>query len=885
MLNLPDISTDTMRYTSLVQSTFSLIFKDINVYAAVGSLHALTAGIERMREQKPEIKNVSRDRERRSDNNMAKLSVETGKRRFETAESLYGLFFEDINRSGDGGLYPELLRNRAFDDSLHPDDLTETEDDLTNSTGWLFEYQRGEGAKRWKERELPTEIPAWYAEGAQTSLEREDTLNDRRPAALRAVFEPGGKIYNVGYCGVPVRAGEAYSLYFFAKVEKTVNVTISLEAEEKVLCSGELPMGGRGYVRYDMTLLPKETVKEARLCLSASERGELLLGFISLMPADTYHGHGLRKDLCEKLEELHPAFLRFPGGCIVEGFSKSTAQRFKRMVGPVWERPGVLNLWGYHSTEGLGFHEYLQLCEDLKADALYVCNVGMTCQARNCILMEEDEIEELLDDVLCALEYALGSRSTKWGGRRARMGHPEPFGLKYLEIGNENNGPDYEERYERFRKEISARYPELIIVANTHVEQVGLQLDIADEHFYDKTEWFAENSHYYDKYDRKSPGIFVGEFAVVAGNIRTLYAALGEAMFMVGMERNQDVVRLASYAPLFENVRYAAWEPNLIAFDGLDNYAIPTYYVQKLFAENKGTYVLESSQECGRIYAPYLKGGPCLAGSAGVYFKNASWQGKPVAACHEMFGCVKDCGDGTFVTEIPENGPGSEQAKRFGMENSVLVTLGNDMDSRQGSFEIEMLAEEGKELGLGMFATPYGKARNSEDSPWNLFAVQPVRWTISEGMSSLTAGVGFRKYALAEPTPLELEKGVYHRLAMEADGGRLRCVADGRTVMEIELPHYDEIQSIALEDGDDVIVKLVNIAEEEKAVEISLDCEVESSYLKSVIAGKPSDCNTLQEPEKVTDRQSRETGAAKSFIYAAPADSVNVLRLKKTRRQ
>ncbi|MCM1190579.1 MAG: alpha-L-arabinofuranosidase [bacterium] len=816
---------------------------------------------------------------------MARISVETGRRRFETAPSLYGLFFEDINRSGDGGLYPELLRNRAFDDSLHPDDLTEKGDDLTNATGWPFEYQRGEGAKRWKKREAPTEIPAWYAEGAQMSLEREDTLNAKRPAALRVAAGPGGKIYNVGYCGVPVRAGKAYHLYFFAKTETAVRLAVFLEAEGEILCREEVSVGGRGYVRYDLTLLPKETAKTARLCLSLPEGGELLLGFVSLMPTDTYHGHGLRKDLCEKLEGLHPAFLRFPGGCIVEGFSKSTAQRFKRMVGPVWERPGVLNLWGYHSTEGLGFHEYLQLCEDLQTDALYVCNVGMTCQARNVILMEEEEIGELLEDVLCALEYALGSKDTEWGGLRARMGHPEPFGLKYLEIGNENNGPDYEERYERFRKEISARYPELLIVANTHVEKAGLQLDIADEHFYDKAEWFAENSHHYDQYDRRGPGIFVGEFAVVAGNIRTLYAALGEAMFLVGLERNQDVVKLASYAPLFENVRYAAWEPNLIAFDGLDNYAIPTWYVQKLFAENRGGYVLESSQECGKIYAPYLKGGPCLTGSAGVRFKNAFWKGQPVAAGHELFGCIRDCGDGVFVTEIPENGPGSEQAKRFDMEGTVLVTLGEDMDSRQGVFEIEMLAEAGKELGLGMFATPYGKARNSEDSPWNLFAVQPIRWTVAEGMSSLTAGVGFRKYALTKPVPLELEEGVYHRLAMEAEGGRLRCMADGRIVTEIELPHYDELQSIALEDGNDVLIKLVNIADEEKAVEISLDCEVESGYLKSVITGQPSDCNTLQEPEKVTDKKSGETGAARVFTYKAPGSSVNVLRLTRVREK
>jgi alpha-L-arabinofuranosidase len=812
---------------------------------------------------------------------MAKLNVVTRNRRFAVEPSLYGLFFEDINRAGDGGLYPELLRNRTFEDSLHPEDLTEERGNLRNGGGWELSWQKGEGLPGWRQQVEPTDIPAWYGEDAQLALLTEDTLNERRKAALRVDFRPGGVAYNVGFGGVPVREGEVYRLLFFARVQERKELEVSLRSGDGAVARGRIRLQGKGFVRYELSLTAQKTDKQARFCLSVREGGRVDFGYVSLMPADTYCGHGLRKDLCRKLEELHPAFLRFPGGCIVEGFSRSTVMRFKNMVGPAWERPTLLNLWSYNSTQGLGFHEYLQLCEDLGTDALYVCNCGMTCQVRSCVLMEDDEIEELLDDVFCALEYALGGADTVWGALRASMGHPEPFGLRYLEIGNENNGPEYETRYERFRSAVLEKYPELTIIANTHVEESGLKLDIADEHFYDKAEWFAENTHYYDGYDRKGPGIFVGEFAVVAGEIRTLYTAVAEAMFMVGMERNQDIVKLAAYAPLFEHVGYAAWEPNLIAFDGLDSYGIPSYYVWKLFGCSRGDYVLESSQECGCIYAPYLKGGPCLAGSEGVRFRGARWKGREVQAQHFLFGGVQDCGEQTFMTVASEDSEEAERAKRFGMEGTVLIAMGDDLTSREGSFEIELLAEPGKELGIGMFATPYGKARNSEDSPWNLFAVQPIRWTVGDGVSRLQAGVGFRRYSLAQPVEVSLEMGRYHRFCMESDGRRLSCRIDGETVTEIELPHYDELQTIALEEGEEILLKVVNLAEEERPVEISLDCPVETAYEAGVIAGNPSDRNSLTDPETVTDRWSVRSGAASEFVYPAPACSVSVLRLKK----
>ena len=296
------------------------------------------------------------------------------------------------------------------------------------------------------------------------------------------------------------------------------------------------------------------------------------------MPDNTYMGHGLRTDLVEKLKGMSPKFMRFPGGCIVEGTTPSTAMRFRDTVGPAWESPSKLFVWHYRSTLGLGFHEYLQLCEDLGMEPLYVCICGMTCQGRKSVLLEGEALDEMVQDTLDAIEYAIGSKESKWGRLRASMGHPEPFKMTYLEIGNENWGPDYEKRYNMIYKKVKELYPQIKTIANEHVEKNGCPAECVDEHFYNTTEFFAERVNYYDDYDRKGPKIFVGEVAVNEGNyMGQLYAALGEAAFLMGIEKNQDIVTLASYAPLFENVNYRAWYPNLIRFNNHQSLGIPTY--------------------------------------------------------------------------------------------------------------------------------------------------------------------------------------------------------------------------------------------------------------------------------------------------------------------
>lgn len=536
---------------------------------------------------------------------MSKLKIKTKERRFETARDLYGIFFEDINRAGDGGLYPEMLRNRSFEDSVLPEGYIQQEDGIHVKTvsGWLDEFCNGEGLCRWVKGNniSETEIPAWYTHNAKMELELTDTLNEHRDAALRIQFEKDGSLTNTGYCGISVKAGESYSLYLFAKAKEEIGLDVAIEYQGKVLTGNSLVVSGQEYTRYDMKLTAAEDCHEAQLTISCKEGGEILLGFISLMPDNTYMGHGLRTDLVEKLKGMSPKFMRFPGGCIVEGTTPSTAMRFRDTVGPAWERPSKLFLWHYRSTLGLGFHEYLQLCEDLGMEPMYVCNCGMTCQGRKSVLLEGEALDEMVQDTLDAIEYAIGSKESKWGRLRASMGHPEPFKMTYLEIGNENWGPDYEKRYNMIYKKVKELYPQIKTIANEHVEKNGCPAECVDEHFYNTTEFFAERVNYYDDYDRKGPKIFVGEVAVNEGNyMGQLYAAWGEAAFLMGIEKNQDIVTLASYAPLFENVNYRAWYPNLIRFNNHQSIGIPTYYVWKMFGQNRGEYVVRSEDEGGQ---------------------------------------------------------------------------------------------------------------------------------------------------------------------------------------------------------------------------------------------------------------------------------------------
>lgn len=520
---------------------------------------------------------------------MYEITINSKKKIIETSKSLYGLFFEDINRAGDGGLYAELLRNRAFDEGIIPEGCQyDAENKLIISpTGWSssFDCCETEGIAGWR-----------ALEGATMSLTDKETLNSNRKRALKVVFN-GGAICNDGFMGVPIKKGAKYRFYMFAKCDVSALVKVML-ASEKQESYSEYSFQIEGeYAKYECELESTATDYNARFLISSDSNVKIVFGFVSLFPVDTFMGreNGLRKSLAMRLVELHPAFLRFPGGCIVEGFTEETAYRFEDSIGPVWERKPHWLLWSYMTTNGLGFHEYLQFCEDADIDAMYVFNCGMTCQGRCPDYFDDELIEKCYEDTVHAILYAIAPADTEWGSKRAQNGHPEPFTkLKYLEIGNENWGDEYFRRYEYFYRKLKEQFPQFIYIATDHAEKRGLPTEYVDEHFYSDPIFFAANTGLYDELDRDGIKIYCGEYASTIGvKEGTLYGALGEAAFLTGVERNQDVVRMTSYAPLFKNVDYVSWEPDMIVFNNHEDYVIPSYYMLQMFAANRGDYVCE----------------------------------------------------------------------------------------------------------------------------------------------------------------------------------------------------------------------------------------------------------------------------------------------------
>ena len=816
---------------------------------------------------------------------MSRMNVRTLEKRFPVAPDLYGLFFEDISHAGDGGLYPEMIRNRSFEDSLLPDGCITKDGGRTfeSPTGWIDEFNNGEGMNQWVEnnRVLPTPVPAWYADGAEMSLDSAETLNPKRKVSLRADFTAGGSIRNIGYGGIPQEAGKEYRFYMFARCEQEAELTLSIEEGEQVSAAAVITVRPGGWTRYDAVLTAGMTTRGAEFRIRCTARAAVWFGFVSLMPSETFLGHGLRKDLAEKLRDINPSFLRFPGGCIVEGFTMETVWYFRNTVGPVWERPSHWLLWHYRATNGLGFHEYLQLCEDLGVAPLYVCNCGMTCQGRGPRYFSEEEQADMIGDILNALEYALGPAGSGWGALRAKMGHPAPFRLDYLEIGNENFGPEYERRFDLVKQAVLERWPHLTIITNDRGRTRRLEADIADDHYYNMPEFFAEGITMYDSYDRQDADVFVGEFSVNQTYEGQLRAAVAEAMFMAGFERNQDKVKLASYAPLFQHALYGSWFPNLIIYDNSRSFAIPTYYSWRLFGGSRGRNVVASDESVPRIHYD-IHGLPALSGDDGVRYRNPVWNGVPVAPSRCILAEAETEGD--EITVRRKMNPGMPD---FPFKVYPLVTLGEDPECREGVFETDVWCGEGRDIALGILVSPkplsyYDRNNPNPCDPWSMRFLEVSRWILSGGKSWI-ARDSFPAKATSVPKDVRLKENEFNHLKYTVSGHAVTLKVNGETVGTEELPSYPAVGTVATDTEDSVILKIVNFGDREEPVEITLDCDVEPDYTAGLLTGNATDENSLEDPEHVHDVLLRLSGASRSFTYAAPALSVNILTLAKNR--
>ncbi|MCL5096899.1 MAG: alpha-L-arabinofuranosidase [Candidatus Omnitrophica bacterium] len=496
----------------------------------------------------------------------ARISIQADQPGTKISPLLWGIFFEDINHSADGGIYPEQVRNRSFEDSDQPDH-------------WALETT-GSAA-------------------GEMAIDSSKPLNplNRRGLRLKITGADAGKVrlVNRGYWGMAVSKNSSYRFSMAARCGEgfTGPLNVALESQSgQTLAEGTIGGLRESWQTFTLDLAPLATNPRAALVISPQKNGTVWLDMVSLLPKNTWKGHGLRPDLAGMLAGLKPSFVRFPGGCWVEGDELKYSYHWKDTIGDIAHRQPLWNIWQYHATQGLGFHDYLQLCEDLGAEPLFVINVGMSHRE----VVPMDQMGQWVQDALDAIEYANGPVQSVWGGLRARNGHPAPFNLKYLEIGNENSGPVYQERYALFYDAIKARYPTMKLIADVPTEK--RPSDLVDEHYYSSPEFFINHAEHYDTYDRQGPRVYVGEYAVTQncgqGNLR---GALGEAAFMTGIERNADLVVMASYAPLFANVNYKKWNPDLIDFDSAGVYGIPSYYVQKMFSENRGDVVLPADIE------------------------------------------------------------------------------------------------------------------------------------------------------------------------------------------------------------------------------------------------------------------------------------------------
>ena len=503
--------------------------------------------------------------------------------------TMYGLFFEDINFGADGGLYAELIKNRSF--------------------------------------EFPQSLMGWDIFG-NVEVRSDGAPFERNPHYVRLSHSGHAHkhtgLENEGFRGIGLKKDGTYRFSLWARTATNSapqKIRIELvDAANNPIERKELEITTDEWKQYEIILSSPLEEAKATLRIFLTSEGPLDMEHISLFPTDTWKGrkNGLRKDLAEALNELNPGLFRFPGGCIIEGTDLDTRYDWKKSVGPVENRPLNENRWhytfthrffpDYFQTYGMGFYELFLLSEDMGAEPLPVVNVGLACQYQNdgehCHV-PIGELGDYIQDALDLIEFANGDISTQWGKVRAEMGHPEPFHMKFIGIGNEQWGPEYPARLEKFIEAIRAKYPEIQIVGSSGPQAEGkdfaylwpemkrLKVDLVDEHYYRPPQWFLDNATRYDSYDRKGPKVFAGEYASHHKNRKNNFeSALTEASFMTGLERNADVVHMATYAPLLAHVDAWQWRPDLIWFDNLRMVRTPNYYVQKLYGHYAGTNVL-----------------------------------------------------------------------------------------------------------------------------------------------------------------------------------------------------------------------------------------------------------------------------------------------------
>lgn len=827
----------------------------------------------------------------------AAINIDASKPGASIASSLHGIFFEEISHGGEGGLYGELIQNRGFEESRLPAG-TKVENGWLIPTARTPHFMLQPRVSDWRMRwPLTSQWPAWVLEaGPKAAIELQLTqanpLNEATPNSMQVdikALDADGKnnLVNEGFWGIKVNSGELYNFSFYARADERYKgpVTVSLQSADGKILGKQVfdNIKGKSWKKFTSTLKPTASDLKARLVFSFGSTGTVWLDFVSLFPQQTFKNrpNGMRKDLAQYLANLKPAFVRWPGGCFVEGINIENAANWKRTLGPVEKRPGTYSVWGYWSSDGFGYHEYLQFCEDLGADALYVFNAGVSCEYRSGTFIPEDSLQPVVDDVLDAIEYAIGPVNSKWGKIRAASGHPKPFPLKYVEIGNEQHGPRYAKRYNIFYDAIKKKYPQLTLMASMGIGDINKRtldsmhrVDMADEHAYKAAYWALNNYDHFDKYKRGNWDVYVGEYATNAGvGSGNMLAALNDAVYIMGMERNGDLVKMSSYAPLFENVNTRHWPVNLINFDAGRSFGRISYYAIKMMNDHRADQNVQTTL----TLIPAAKPVAQFAGGIGL----ATWDTQTEYKDIEV---SKD-GQTLYKSDFI-NRPEEWKAVRgkWMVKDSALaqtaqgaqrlnILTGKTFDS----YTLKLKAR--KTGGTNAFIIPFAVKDAARHMRVHIGSYVNVNSVVELVADSFSIADMMPQKRLPEP----IQTGRWYDVRIEVGIDQVECYLDGKLLFTFREPN--KLFSIAGRDQKtgDIIVKLVNASETAYTTKINLEgvaAVSPTAALTTLRADFPEAENSLDQPEKYIPVRTTLTGIKPSFETTIQPYSISILRIQ-----
>lgn len=823
----------------------------------------------------------------------SRIEIDLGKRGAEIPASLYGVFFEEITGSGDGGLYAEMIRNRGFEEGVLPTGCALDADGYAAAPH--AHCYSNDSVNRFRVRWSPDlAMTGWrtqYADGSQaaSAVTAEYPLNAATPHALRldlAAARGEVSAVNSGYWGIAVEAGKSYDLEFYVRAEKTPWCRAAIVAPDgKPVAVNDMRLtADGGWHRYTATFTPSETGNKNTLRLTFPAEGRVWIDYVSLFPRDTYKGraNGLRKDVATMIEELRPAFVRWPGGCIVEGLTMENRVNWKNTIGKPELRKGEYNLWGYHSTNGFGYHEFLQYCEDMGAKAMFVCNAGMSCDGRNGDYYDDKEVEVLIQDALDAIEYATGdAKTTKWGAERAKNGHPAPFTLDYIEVGNENHSAMYAKYYNRFYKRIREAYPDITIITCLPMSDQLSWIDgydMNDPHFYNFPSWFYANTDYFDKFPREEGHkTYVGEYAcnmgVGSGNME---GALSEGAFMMGMERNSDLVTMTSYAPLMENTK-CRMGVNLILVRNDDVIGRSSYWVERMFTDNRPDVNLATDTQLGVLPDKTTPVGDI---GLGTYQTAAEYSNIRISVDGEQVYAsdpennpgewVAASGDwkieGGRLIQPDENGTGSIMLRDQWLDAVKSKIVSVEFDAKKLGGKEGFVLKFGAKDPANCYQLTLGSFGNA--------------WTIFQSVADDNAFV----LNTDRPTT-RIETGrTYHVKLVIKDKDILECWIDGRKDLTYDNSYVQRQYAIAGLDrtNGEVIVKIINAEDVPMRTKLNFrNAEFEPQGRRiSLWANSKHEENTFEERNRIVPVEDVFNNVSSSMDVTFRPQSMTVLRLK-----